>query len=289
MRLNPFDLRLDPSDLRLDRSELITRRRALWLMGMGGAALLAADAASPTRAGMADQGQFVVRPATHATPPPRRPTPRPASWTSARLAATTPKKPISDLRQLVPPPPGESIALTLDDGPDPRWTPRILDLLDEHDVRATFFAIGSQVKRYPKITRRIVDAGHQICNHTMNHPISFRGMSRKRLETEIGEAHDRIAQVSGVVPTFFRAPGGNWTPRVLDVVAEHGMLPLDWAVDPRDWSRPGVGRIRKALLKCEAGNILLVHDGGGDRSQTLKALRSVIPELKKRGMTFVSL
>jgi peptidoglycan/xylan/chitin deacetylase (PgdA/CDA1 family) len=165
----------------------------------------------------------------------------------------------------------------------------MLDLLAEHQVRATFFTIGSQVKEHPKLTRRLVDAGHQICNHTMNHPVSFKGLSKKRLETEIGEAHDRIAQITGVVPTFFRAPGGSWSPQVLDVVAEHEMLPLDWAVDPRDWARPGVGRIRKALLKCESGDILLVHDGGGDRSQTLKALRKVIPELKKRGMTFVSL
>ncbi|MFD0854220.1 polysaccharide deacetylase family protein, partial [Actinomadura adrarensis] len=83
--------------------------------------------------------------------------------------------------------------------------------------------------------------------------------------------------------------GGNWTPPLLDVVNDHGMLPLDWAVDPRDWARPGVKRIRKSLLKCSSGNILLVHDGGGDRSQTLKALRDVIPALKKRGLTFVSL
>jgi peptidoglycan/xylan/chitin deacetylase (PgdA/CDA1 family) len=263
-------------------------------MGAAGFVSLAADGASgPTR--VADPGaaearsRAVLHPAARHAKPRAVPKPRTASWTQARLTSATPKRPINDLRELVPPPPGTPIALTVDDGPSPLWTPKVLDLLAEHDVHATFFTIGSQVKEYPKLTRRIVDAGHQICNHTMSHPISMRGMSRKRLEKEIGEAHDRIAEISGVVPTFFRAPGGNWTPQVLDTVGEHGMLPLDWAVDPRDWSRPGVGHIRRTLLKCKSGNILLVHDGGGDRSQTLKALREVIPALKKRGMTFVSL
>jgi peptidoglycan/xylan/chitin deacetylase (PgdA/CDA1 family) len=258
-------------------------------MGAAGATVLAADSApGASRTGVADAGSPVVlHPAAHSAPP-KVPKPRPASWTPTRLTSTLADRPISDLAQLIPAPPAGSIALTIDDGPSPQWTPKVLDLLAEHDVHATFFTIGSQVKVNPKLTRRIVDAGHQICNHTMTHPISMEDLSRKRLEKEIGEAHDRIADISGVVPTYFRAPGGNWSPQVLDVVAEHGMLPLDWAVDPRDWARPGVGRIRKALLKCKSGNILLVHDGGGDRSQTLKALRDVIPELKDRGMTFVS-
>jgi peptidoglycan/xylan/chitin deacetylase (PgdA/CDA1 family) len=266
-------------------------------MGVAGFAVLAADSAGGSGAasgtatpgttdGVVTRSRAVLHPSPSPSPVPK---PRPASWTPARLTAAKPKDPITDLGELVPPPPAQSIALTIDDGPNPKWTPQVLDLLAEHRVRATFFTIGTQVKEYPELTRRIVDAGHQICNHTMTHPMSFEGMPKKRLEKEIGEAHDRIAQVSGVVPTFFRAPGGNWTPQVLDVVGEHGMLPLDWTIDPRDWARPGVGRIRRTLLKCKAGNVLLVHDGGGDRSQTVKALREVVPELKKRGLTFVSL
>jgi peptidoglycan/xylan/chitin deacetylase (PgdA/CDA1 family) len=278
-------------------SDLYSRRSALWLMGAAGLTVLAADGAVPSGtstgstastggSGTGARSRAVVHPSPTPKPVPK---PRPASWTRTRLTTAEPKKPISDLGVLVPPPPAGTIALTIDDGPSPKYTPKMLDLLAEHDVRATFFTIGSQVKANPKLTRRIVDAGHQICNHTMTHPISFEGMSRKRIRKEVGEAHDRIADVSGVVPTFFRAPGGNWTRPLLDEVSEHGMLPLDWTVDPRDWARPGVGRIRKLLVKSKSGNILLVHDGGGDRSQTLKALRDVIPTLKQRGLTFVSL
>ncbi|WP_344594454.1 polysaccharide deacetylase family protein [Actinomadura vinacea] len=275
-------------------SSVASRRKALWLMGAAGFACLAADSTgsnSPlsARPGTVARTRPVVhRPRPKPTPKPT-PTPRPAPWTPTRLTALKPKEPIRDLKELVPPPPEQTIALTIDDGPHPEWTPKVLDLLAEHQVRATFFIIGAQVKEFPQLTQRIAAAGHQICNHTMTHPLSFDDLSKKELRKEIGEAHDRIAQVSGVVPVFFRAPGGAWSPAVVDVVAEHGMLPIDWAVDPRDWARPGVGSIRKTLTASESGNILLVHDGGGDRSQTVKALKGAIPKLKKRGLSFVAL
>jgi peptidoglycan/xylan/chitin deacetylase (PgdA/CDA1 family) len=277
-------------DVEVDVAGGTSRRKALWLLGAcAGLTALGADAARP-RAGSgtaaAAQTTARARPAVTPTPTPK-PTPRPAAWTPGKLTAL--KTPVQELSQLSPPPPPKSIALTLDDGPHPKWTPRILDLLAEQQVRATFFIIGEQVKEHPKLTRRIADAGHQICNHTETHPMSIAGLSRKRVRTEIGDAHDRIADATGVVPQFFRSPGGAWSKTVLEVTAEHGMLPIDWAVDPRDWARPGVRRIRKALLKGKDGEILLCHDGGGDRAQTLKALEDVIPKLKKRGLTFVAL
>ncbi|KAB2350960.1 polysaccharide deacetylase family protein [Actinomadura rudentiformis] len=233
-----------------------------------------------------------VAPNQPAPPPPTPtvpPSPRAASWSPARLTTPKPRKPLRDLQDLVPPPPPKTIALTIDDGPHPLYTPQVLDVLAEHEVRATFFIIGEQVIEYPKLTRRIADAGHQVCNHTMTHPLSLGRLSTKKVRQEIVEAHDRIAQSTGIVPTFFRAPGGNWSKATLDIIGEHGMLPVDWAVDPQDWRRPGVGSIRRGLLKCGSGDILLCHDGGGDRSQTVKALRGAIPKLKKRGLTFVSL
>ncbi|MEU5877159.1 polysaccharide deacetylase family protein [Spirillospora sp. NPDC047279] len=231
----------------------------------------------------------VVPVPAHPAPPAPPPAPRPPSWTPARVTAAKPRKPIRDLKTLVPPPPPKTIALTIDDGPHPEYTPQVLDLLAEHEVRATFFIIGEQVVEYPQLTRRIADAGHQVCNHTMSHPLSLGRLSTRKVRQEIVEAQTRIGQVTGVVPTFFRAPGGNWSPATMDVIGEHGMLPVDWAVDPRDWARPGVGSIRRALTKCRAGDVLLCHDGGGDRSQTVKALRGAIPRLKKRGLTFVAL
>jgi peptidoglycan/xylan/chitin deacetylase (PgdA/CDA1 family) len=261
-------------------------------MGAAGLAALSADGvrrtAKPPHTAAPRPTSPGARPRAIIHPKPT-PAPRPPSWTSAPVTATKPKTPIRDLNELVPAPPPKTIALTIDDGPSPIYTPRVLDLLAEHEVHATFFIIGEQVKEFPKVTRRIADAGHQVCNHTMTHPLSLGHLSTKRVREEIVEAHDRIAQVTGIVPTFFRAPGGNWSKATMDTIAEHGMLPIDWAVDPRDWSRPGVGHIRRTLLTAKAGNILLCHDGGGDRSQTVKALKSVIPKLKKRGLTFVAL
>lgn len=278
--------------MEVDESGGTSRRKALWLLGAAaGLTALGADAArspggSPAAASPAATPR--ARPVIHPTPTPTpTPTPRPASWTPGKLAALD--KPVRELSDLAPPAPPKSIALTIDDGPSPTWTPRMLDLLAEHEVRATFFIIGEQVKEHPGLTRRIADAGHQICNHTETHPITIANLSKKRVRKEIVEARDRIADVTGVVPQFFRSPGGAWSKTVLDLVAEHGMLPVDWAVDPRDWARPGVGHIRRALLKGKENNILLCHDGGGDRSQTIKALKTVIPKLKKRGLTFVAL
>ncbi|HEY8480268.1 MAG TPA: polysaccharide deacetylase family protein [Spirillospora sp.] len=268
-----------------------SRRKALFILGaVAGLSALGADDARPRRPA-SPSATPRPRPAVHPTPTPTpTPTPRPASWSQTKLtAATTPIEPIKELSQLSPAPPPKSIALTLDDGPHPEWTPRILDLLAEEGVRATFFIIGRQAKQYPHITRRIADSGHQICNHTENHPMSFAGLSRKRIRREIVDARDRIADATGVVPQFFRAPGGAWSKTVLELTTEYDMLPIDWSVDPRDWSRPGVRSIRRGLLKGKDGQILLCHDGGGDRSQTLKALGDVIPKLKKRGLTFVAL
>lgn len=278
--------------MEVEESGGTSRRKALWLLGTAaGLATLGADAARPSggfSAVVAPSPAIRARPVIHPTPTPTpTPTPRAASWTPGKLVAL--EKPVRELSELAPPAPPKSIALTIDDGPNPTWTPKMLDLLAEHEIHATFFIIGEQVKEFPKLTRRIADAGHQICNHTETHPISIADMSKKKVRKEIVEAHDRIADVTGVVPQFFRSPGGNWSKTVLDMVAEHDMLPIDWAVDPRDWARPGVGRIRRAMLKGKENNIILCHDGGGDRSQTLKALDSVIPKLKKRGLTFVAL
>ncbi|MFB4305241.1 polysaccharide deacetylase family protein [Actinomadura sp. GTD37] len=278
--------------MEVEESGGTSRRKALWLLGAAaGLATLGADAARPSGGSpiaAAPASTPRARPVIHPTPTPTpTPTARAATWTPGKLTAL--EKPVRELSQLAPPAPPKSIALTIDDGPSPLWTPKMLDLLAEHGVHATFFVIGEQVKEFPKLTRRITDAGHQICNHTETHPISIANLPKKRVRKEIVQAHDRIADVTGVVPQFFRSPGGNWSKAVLELVAEHDMLPVDWAVDPRDWARPGVGRIRRALLKGKENNIVLCHDGGGDRSQTLKALGSAIPKLKKRGLTFVAL
>jgi peptidoglycan/xylan/chitin deacetylase (PgdA/CDA1 family) len=199
------------------------------------------------------------------------------------------QRPAHGLKDMSPPAPATAVALTIDDGPHPTWTPKMLDLLAEFHVRATFSLIGEQVIEFPHLVKRIVAEGHQVSDHTMTHPLDLPSLSTSKMKVEIGDAHDRIAQLTSVAPKFFRAPGGNWSNQVLDTATERGMICIDWAVDPRDWARPGTGRITSSLLGAKAGDILLCHDGGGDRSETIDALRKVIPTLQQRGLTFVAL
>lgn len=180
-----------------------------------------------------------------------------------------------------------SVALTIDDGPDPRWTPQVLDLLARHRVPATFFLIGDRVAEHPELARRIVEAGHQIGNHSMSHPMPFAALTAAGLQTEIGRAQQRIIEATGVTPRLFRAPSGGWSTDVLATTVAAGLTPVDWTVNSSDWKEPGVGHITRSLTRAGSGHVLLCHDGGGDRSQTVTALATVIPQLLHRGLRFV--
>ncbi|MCA2219255.1 polysaccharide deacetylase family protein [Jidongwangia harbinensis] len=194
-------------------------------------------------------------------------------------------------REAVPGPafPADAVALTIDDGPHPVWTPKILRLLERHHVPATFFMIGNQVLGHEATARDVVRDGHQVANHTWSHPTAFARKSRTRVHREIERAHDKIYSTTTHTPALFRSPGGDWSPAVLGAAAEAGMVPLDWTNDPRDWARPGTAAIRRRLLAARPGHILLCHDGGGDRSQTYAALKTVVPALAARGYRFVAL
>jgi peptidoglycan-N-acetylglucosamine deacetylase len=260
----------------------LDRRQALLTVAAGAVGLIAGGGPLLVRSVQSDTRRPVKtrRTAVHGPPPD-------PGYAHGPIRAL--QRPVHGLRDLAPPAPPTAVALTVDDGPHPVWTPRMLDLLAEFHVPATFSLIGEQVVEYPQLVKRIVADGHQISDHTMTHPLNLPQLSASAIRTEIGEAHDRIAQATGVSPKFFRAPGGAWSTQILDIAAEHGMLSIDWAVDPRDWARPGTERITGTLLGAHAGDILLCHDGGGDRSETLHALRNVIPALQKRGLTFVAL
>jgi peptidoglycan/xylan/chitin deacetylase (PgdA/CDA1 family) len=182
-----------------------------------------------------------------------------------------------------------AIALTIDDGPDPAWTPAVLDELAANGVDATFSMIGRWVVAYPDLARRVAAAGHAICNHSMTHYIPFTSLSPDRIETEVAGTSTAILQATGSLPSVFRSPGGSWSPAVLASVASHGMHPIHWDVDPRDWQKPGTSVILNRLLAAQPGDIVLCHDGGGDRSETVAALRTAIPALRSRGLVFVRL
>ncbi|WP_245667677.1 polysaccharide deacetylase family protein [Actinomadura macra] len=271
-----------------------TRRKALWLMGGIGLVVLAADDVALRRPPPHSAGRGPGTPALLAPKPPSpspspKPVPvvRPAPWTSAPLTATV--HPLRHLTEIAPAPPPAALALTIDDGPHPEWTPQILDLLAEHQVKASFFMISEMAREYSGLARRVADAGHQVSNHSRTHPLPFDGLSPKKLRTEIVDAQKEIADITGVLPALFRAPGGGWSKRAHTLMREHGMLPVDWSIDPSDWQRPGARSIRRSMLQGKAGDIILCHDGGGDRSQTVTALRTVVPKLKKRGLTFTAL
>jgi peptidoglycan/xylan/chitin deacetylase (PgdA/CDA1 family) len=183
----------------------------------------------------------------------------------------------------------DAIALTLDDGPHPLWTPSTLDLLRDNGVQATFSLIGVHARAYPALVKRILAEGHSVCNHSMTHPQPFSRRSPAAIRQQITEAQSAIVEAGGVAPQLFRAPGGDWSTVVLSTVADLGMVPLGWDIDPRDWARPGTALIIRRLLAARPGDILLCHDGGGNRSQTIASLRLVLPVLKSRGLEFVSL
>src|SRR5271166_1421456 len=168
------------------------------------------------------------------------------------------------------------IALTIDDGPSPVYTPQILRLLDEYQVTATFSMIGLEVDAHPGMAREVAAAGHMIANHTWSH-VDLAGLRPTVAADQINRATGAIHTVTGRVPTLFRAPYGAWSKAVLQHCAQDGMTPLDWSVDPRDWSRPGVASIvRNIMRNTKTGSIILEHDGGGNRSQTVAALKIVL-------------
>ncbi len=180
------------------------------------------------------------------------------------------------------------IALTIDDGPSPVYTPQVLRLLDEYQVTATFSMIGLEVDAHPGMAREVAAAGHMIANHTWSH-VDLAGLRPAVVADQINRATGAIHTVTGRVPTLFRAPYGAWSKAVLQHCAQDGMTPLDWSVDPRDWSRPGVASIvRNIMRNTKTGSIILEHDGGGNRSQTVAALKIVLPRLLAAGFHFTT-
>ncbi|WP_037865778.1 MULTISPECIES: polysaccharide deacetylase family protein [unclassified Streptomyces] len=183
---------------------------------------------------------------------------------------------------------GHSVALTLDDGPHPEWTPKVLDLLSENHIKATFCLIGPNAEANPQLVRRIVAEGHRLCDHSVDHDT---GMDHKPVDyqrQQILGAKKMIDKASGGARVhYYRAPGGAFTPASRRIAAGQGMRPLGWVVDPADWERPGVEAIlENAKRQVEDGAVVLFHDGGGDRSESYEALRQFIPWLKEQGYSF---
>ncbi len=199
----------------------------------------------------------------------------------------------------------KKIAITFDDGPDPQWTPKILDVLKEKNVQATFFLIGVEAENYPSITKRIYAEGHEIGNHTFTHP-DISNVSKRYFEVELNLTERFFEGKLGVKPVLFRPPYSiDQEPdtadqvRPLELAQQLGYITIGDKVDPNDWRdnprRPAdeiVADVMKNLPPCDpgnltCGNIILLHDGGGNRSETLKALPQIIDGLRQRGYEIV--
>ncbi|WP_007026672.1 glycosyltransferase, partial [Saccharomonospora iraqiensis] len=191
--------------------------------------------------------------------------------------------------------PDRTIALTFDDGPDPTWTPRVLEVLDRHDVPGTFFVVGSMASRHPELVERIHRSGSELGVHTFTHP-DLATTGDWRVERELHQTQLVLAGATGVTTRLFRPPysstvGALDDPayRVVRDAGEHGYVSVFTDVDSQDWRRPGVDAIvDNATPENGRGGTVLLHDAGGDRAQTVAALDVLIPELKRQGYRFTT-
>ncbi|BCL80793.1 polysaccharide deacetylase family protein [Ktedonobacteria bacterium brp13] len=180
------------------------------------------------------------------------------------------------------------IALTFDDGPYPYYTSQILDILKQYHVHATFFCIGENVSYYPTLVQREHAEGHVVGNHTWDHA-DLTQQSVQKIQSEIGDTSIEIKDTIGVTPTLFRPPYGAINATVQSQAEQLHLTPILWNVDTQDWQQPGTNSIVKTVLdNAMNGDIILMHDGGGNRAQTVAALPTIITSLRQQGYQLVT-
>jgi peptidoglycan/xylan/chitin deacetylase (PgdA/CDA1 family) len=180
------------------------------------------------------------------------------------------------------------VALTFDDGPSGR-TPAILRVLARHHAHATFFVVGRETRGMESVLRRIAAGGNELADHTYSHAdlLTLRAPGRTR---QLRWTRALVERATGVRPRFFRPPYGATGPAVNRLGRSLGLVPVLWSVDSRDWQRPGTKAIvRRVLAKVRPGSIVLLHDGGGDRRETLRALPAILRALQRRHLQAVTL
>jgi peptidoglycan-N-acetylglucosamine deacetylase len=204
---------------------------------------------------------------------PSQPQPSPAPPPTAALAQT----------------PAKYVVLTFDDGPDPAYTPLILDVLAKYDAKATFFEVGRSVAKHPALTKRIHDAGHSVQNHTWTHA-DLRHVSAASFRQQVASTDQAIRAHTGSTPKCLRPPYGGVNPTVRQRATALGKDLVVWDIDSRDWTKPGTAAIVKRVVGgVRSGSVILMHDGGGNRSQTVAALPTILKALKAQGYGFRTL
>jgi peptidoglycan-N-acetylglucosamine deacetylase len=181
---------------------------------------------------------------------------------------------------------GNQIAMTFDDGPHPQLTPKLLDLLKDRGIRATFYVIGANVEKYPEIVKRMVAEGHEVGNHTWNHP-SLTKLSTARVKSEMDRTTRAITDASGITPVTMRPPyGATNTALNRRMHEEFGLPVIMWSVDPRDWRYRNSSRVASHIIEnTKSGDIVLAHD---IHPTTVAAMPRTLDALKARGFQFVT-
>ncbi|MCL4078240.1 polysaccharide deacetylase family protein [Coriobacteriia bacterium Es71-Z0120] len=184
----------------------------------------------------------------------------------------------------------KKVALTFDDGPWPRQTDAVLKILDAEGVPATFFVIGKQVKAHPEIVRRTLRAGHAVGNHTYHHA-DLMTQDPEHLASEIAGTSRAIAAATGTAPRWLRPPGGAVDAAVYREAVKQNLRVVLWTVDPQDWQKgKTAAQIEAEVVNAVSpGAVILLHDGGGDRRQTITALPGIVRRLRAKGYEFVPL
>ncbi|WP_432072935.1 bifunctional polysaccharide deacetylase/glycosyltransferase family 2 protein [Streptomyces wuyuanensis] len=192
--------------------------------------------------------------------------------------------------------PDKNLVLTFDDGPDPVWTPKVLDKLKQYDAHAVFFVTGTMASRHPDLVQRMVAEGHELGLHTFNHP-DLALQTQSRIDWELSQNQLALAGAAGIRTSLFRPPYSSFSAAlddkswpVTEYVGSRGYITAFNDTDSEDWKRPGVDAIiKRATPKGTKGSIVLMHDSGGDRSQTVAALSRFLPDMKERGYRFANL
>jgi peptidoglycan-N-acetylglucosamine deacetylase len=268
--------------MRLSRSKkLVLFGVALVMVGLAGRASADETPAAPPTGALSTAAPSAAAPAPA---PAKKPKPK-AKPATVKPAAHKPSGPAGSRMTTGT----KTVALTFDDGPDPAQTPRILKLLAQNHTKATFCLVGRNVQKHPELVRKIVAGGHTLCNHTWSHDLKLGKKSPAKIEADLARTNAAIRKAApNAKIKYFRAPGGNFTPGVVAVAKQLGMVSLYWRVDPRDWDHPKgethaqhrarvIGRVER---NTHAGAIVLSHDYA--QPDTIAAYRTLLPWLRKR-------
>lgn len=180
----------------------------------------------------------------------------------------------------------KSVALTFDDGPDPRSTPELLEFLKREQIPATFLLVGRDVAAHPEVAARIAAEGHLIGNHSYTHPWYISAMGGRRLGEELNRAQEVIEKAAGIRPAYFRPPSGMTGPHFAKALKRAGLTLLGWDVRSLDTVASADGAVARIVRGARDGSIILLHDGGAETAKLLEIVSAAVKQLRARGFTF---